>query len=165
MKLKNRGILIMEELRKRFPKICNCPHHNDIDRDLKSGKTPYYIANWLEKTECKISDTTIRRYQKYCFDNGILTLESTIRSPSENEEHLLTKLEKKAQKAIDNLDMDNLSDNVKVQFILGAYKILYGSKHQVDMAGDLRTESATVHDIDGDTLKVLSDAIQRRNNH
>lgn len=155
----------MEELCKRFPKICNCPYHNDIDRDLESGKTPYYIANWLKKTECKISDSTIRRYQKYCFDNGILIPTSEINSPSENEEHLLTKLEKKAQKAIDNLDMDNLSDNVKVQFILGAYKILYGSKHKVDMNGDLRTESATVHEIDEDTLNVISDAISRRNNN
>ena len=154
----------MEELCKRFPKICNCPHHKEIDHDLESGKTPYYIANWLEKTDCKISDTTIRRYQKYCFDNGILELKSSIHSPSKNEEDLLTKLEVKAQKAIDNLDLENLSNNVKVQFILGAYKILYGSKHQLDMTGEFRNETAAIHDIDEDTLKVISDAIQRRNN-
>ena len=37
--------------------------------------------------------------------------------------------------------MDKLSDNVKVQFILGAYKILYGTKYQVDMKAEANIKS------------------------
>ena len=151
----------MEDICKKFPKICNCPYKDDIDKDLQKGKTAYYISKWLKDTECPISYDTIRKYQKYLIEHGGIKQEK--QSPSNNEDTLLTKLEQKAQKAINNLDMDGLSDNVKVQFILGAYKILYGNKHQVNMAADINhTKTAQVH-IDENTLGVLSDAITRRN--
>lgn len=153
----------MEDICKKFPKICNCPYKGDIDKDLKNNKSPYYVAKWLKDTECPISESTIRAYQKYLINIGEIVIEQKQGSPSHTEEHLLTKLEKKTQQAINNLDLDNISDNVKVQFILGAYKILYGNKHQIDMTGDLRSENVTSHNIDDSTLKVLSDAIQRRN--
>jgi len=121
----------MEDLCKKFPKICECPYKDDIDNDLKNHKSPYYIAKWLSKTDCKISHSTINRYKKYLIERDGIPQET--KSPSHNENDLLTKLEEKTQKAINNLDMDNLSDNVKVQFILGAYKILYGNKYTVDM--------------------------------
>ena len=76
---------------------------------------------------------------------------------------MLILLQKKAKKAITNLDMDNLSDNVKVQFILGAYKILYGNKHQVNMAAEVTSTNDTLHEFDEETLTVISDAISRRN--
>lgn len=138
----------MEELCNRFPKICNCPYHNDIDHDLENGRTPYYIANWLQKTECRISDTTIRRYQKYCFDNGILELKTTIQAPSKREENLLTKLEKKALAALESLDMENVSDNVKVQLILGACKLIYGNKHFIDANVDSKVTMNNLFDDD-----------------
>ena len=37
--------------------------------------------------------------------------------------------------------------------------------HQVDMNADLRSETVTSHNIDDSTLKVISDAIQRRNHN
>lgn len=161
--IKNKGDVHMDDICKKFPKICNCPYKEDIDKDLQNGKTPYYIAKWLKDTECPISHETIRRYQKYLLNNGGLVQEQG--SPSEAEEDLLTELQKKAKKAINNLDMDNLSDNVKVQFILGAYKILYGNKHQVNMAAEVTNTNDTIHNFDEDTLSVISDAISRRNNN
>ena len=120
----------MNELCKKFPKICNCPHKDDIDNDLKKGKTPYYIAKWLKQTECPISEDTIRRYQRYLLEHDGIPQEQS--SPSHHEDDLLTKLEKKATAALESLDMDKVNDNVKVQLILGACKLIYGNKYNVD---------------------------------
>lgn len=122
----------MENICEKFPKICNCPYKNDIDKDLENHKTPYYIAKWLKNTECSISEGTIRKYQKYLIETGGLTTKQKTGSPSHAEDNLLTKLEKKATAALESLDMDNVSDNVKVQLILGACKLIYGNKYNVD---------------------------------
>ena len=151
----------MEDICKKFPKICNCPYKEDIDKDLQKGKTAYYISKWLKKTECPISYDTIRKYQKYLLEHDMIQQEHE--SPSDNEDDLLTELEKKAKKAIENLDMDQLSDNVKVQFILGAYKILYGNKHQVNMAADVTNTSNNTHNFNDEILGVIGNAITRRN--
>ena len=120
----------MEELCKKCPKICNCPYKEDIDQDLRKGKTPYYISQWLKKTECSISDNTIRRYQKYLIEHDAIPQESE--SPSHTEDNLLTKLEKVSTIALESLDMTKVSDNVKVQLILGACKLIYGNKHLIN---------------------------------
>ena len=134
----------MEEICKKFPKICNCPYKEDIDKDLRKGKTPYYISQWLKKTECSISDNTIRRYQKYLIEHNAIPQESE--SPSHAEDNLLTKLEKKATAALESLDMENISDNVKVQLILGACKLIYGNKHLVDANVDSRVTMESLFD-------------------
>jgi hypothetical protein len=119
----------MEDICKRFPKICNCTYKDDIDNDLQKGKTAYYISKWLKETDCPISYDTIRKYQKYLIEIGEINTEQKQASPSHAEDNLLTKLEAKATKALESLDMDNVSDNVKVQLILGAAKLIYGNKH------------------------------------
>ena len=128
----------MEDICKKFPKICNCPYKEDIDKDLQKGKTPYYIANWLKDTECRISDSTIRRYQRYLLEHGELKQEQE--SPSDKEDELLTLLEKKTSKALQNLELESANPNVQVQFILGALKLLIGTKSQVDINADVRSE-------------------------
>lgn len=119
----------MEDICKKFPKICNCSYKNDIDKDLKNNKSPYYVAKWLKNTDCSISESTLRKYQKYLIEIGEINTEQKQASPSHAEDNLLTKLEAKATKALESLDMDNVSDNVKVQLILGAAKLIYGNKH------------------------------------
>ena len=136
----------MEDICKKFPKICNCPYKEDIDNDLKKGKTPYYVANWLKKTECKISDTTIRRYQKYLIEHD--EIQQQQESPSHAEDDLLTKLEKKAAAALESLDMEQVSDNVKVQLILGACKLIYGNKYNLDANVDSRVTMNSLFDDD-----------------
>ena len=128
----------MEDICRKFPKICNCPYKDDIDKDLQKGKTPYYIANWLKDTECRISDSTIRRYQRYLLEHGELKQEQE--SPSDNEDELLTLLQKKTSKALQNLELESANPNVQVQFILGALKLLVGTKSQVDINADVRSE-------------------------
>lgn len=122
----------MEELCEKFPKICNCPYKEDIDKDLKNNKSPYYIAKWLKDTECPISEGTIRKYQKYLIEIGEITIEQKQGSPSHHEDDLLTELEKKALAALESLDLEKVSDNVKVQLILGTCKLIYGNKYNVE---------------------------------
>ena len=136
----------MEDICKKFPKICNCPYKDDIDNDLKKGKTPYYIAKWLKDTECPISHETIRRYQKYLLEHDEIQQETV--SPSNDEDNLLTQLEKKAKDALESLDMNNVSDNVKVQLILGACKLIYGNKYLVNADVDSRVKIENLFDDD-----------------
>ena len=138
----------MEDICKKFPKICNCPYKEDIDRDLKNGKSPYYIAKWLKDTECAISESTIRKYQKYLVEIGEITFEQKQGSPSHAEDNLLTKVEKIASLAADSIDMDKLSDNVKVQLILGAAKLIYGNKHLINGNLDSRVTLDKLFDDD-----------------
>ena len=136
----------MEDICKRFPKICNCPYKEEIDNDLKNNKSPYYVAKWLKNTECSISEGTIRKYQKYLIEIGEITTEQKTASPSHKEDNLLTKLETKATQALESLDMENISDNVKVQLILGACKLIYGNKHLVDANVDSRVTMESLFD-------------------
>ena len=130
-----------EDICRKFPKICNCPYKEDIDKDLRKGKTPYYISQWLRKTECHISDTTIRRYQKYLHQTGGIPQQT--KSPSQHEEDLLTLLEKKTNKALKNLELESANPNVQVQFILGALKLLVGTRQQLDINADVTSEVTT----------------------
>jgi len=130
----------MEDLCKKFPKICNCPYKEDIDKDLQKGKTAYYIAKWLAETECPISYDTVRKYQKYLIETGEIKTEQKQASPSHAEDELLTLLEQKTSKALQNLELESANPNVQVQFILGALKLLVGTKQQVDINADVRTE-------------------------
>lgn len=153
----------MEELCKKFPKICNCPYKEDIDNDLKKGKTAYYINKWLKDTDCPISYDTIRKYQKYLIEHGEITQEQRHASPTEDEEELLTQLQKKAKAALTSLDMDNLNDNVKVQLILGACKLIYGNKHYV--AADVTNDNTHSYNFDNEILGVIGNALERRNHN
>lgn len=130
----------MEDICKKFPKICNCPYKDDIDQDLKKGKTAYYISKWLKDTDCPISYDTIHKYRKYLLEIGEITFEEKQGSPSETEEELMTLLEKKTSKALRNLELESANPNVQVQFILGALKLLIGTKQQIDVNADVRTE-------------------------
>ena len=136
----------MEDICKKFPKICNCPYKDDIDRDLKNNKSPYYVAKWLKNTECPISESTVRAYQKYLISIGEIEIKQKQASPSHAEDNLLTKLEKKATLALESLDMDNVSDNVKVQLILGACKLIYGNKHLIDANVDSKVTMNNLFD-------------------
>ena len=133
----------MEEICKKFPKICKCSYKEDIDKDLTKGKSPYYIAKWLKNTDCPITETTIRKYQKYLIEQGAITREPKQASPSQHEEDLLTLLEKKTNKALKNLELESANPNVQVQFILGALKLLVGTRQQLDINADVTSEVTT----------------------
>jgi hypothetical protein len=133
----------MEDICKKFPKICNCPYKDDIDRDLKNNKSPYYVAKWLKNTECPISESTVRAYQKYLISIGEIEIKQKQASPSQHEDDLLTLLEKKTNKALKNLELESANPNVQVQFILGALKLLVGTRQQLDINADVTSEVTT----------------------
>lgn len=52
-------------------------------------------------------------------------------------------MEKKTVKAIKNLDIESANPNVQVQFILGALKLLVGTKSQVEVNADVNSQLTT----------------------
>ena len=126
----------MEDLCKKFPKICNCQYKDKIDADLENGKSPYYIANWLKDTDCSISDTTIRKYQNYLKQKGELNPRKLIT----DDDGLDDKLNKLLDYALDNVKFDEMNPNVQVQWILGLLKIIRGDKHNLAMDANIKAE-------------------------
>ena len=59
--------------------------------------------------------------------------------------------------------MDNLNDNVKVQLILGACKLIYGNKHYV--AADVTNDNTHSYNFDNEILGVIGNALERRNHN
>lgn len=152
----------MDDLCKKFPRVCNCPYKEDIDNHFKNGKTAYYVCQWLKKTDYTISYSALKKYYDYLKENGEInpSFETTLDN-EEIDEILLKKL----QYAANNVDFDNMNPNVQVQWVLGLYKILFGDKHHVNMAADITSNNDTTHKFNEETLNVIRDAISRRNNN
>lgn len=127
----------MEELCNKFPKICNCPYKDRIDKDLRNGKTPNYISKWLKETECPISAPTIRKYQNYLKQQGEIKPPKPIINI--DNECLDDKIEKLLHYGMDNIKFDEMNPNVQVQWLLGLLKIVKGDKHNVAMDANLKT--------------------------
>ena len=147
----------MDELCNKFPKVCKCPYKEEIDNHFKNGKTAYYVCKLLKKTEYPISYNTLKKYHDYFKEhNEIRTFQTTLDN-EEIDEILLKKL----RYAVNNVDFDNMSPNVQVQWVLGLHKILFGDKHQVQMSADVN--NTTKHEFNEEVLGVISNAISRRN--
>lgn len=132
----------MEDLSKKFPRVYNCPYKKDIDNDLKNHKSAYSISKWLEDTEYPISPGTINTYKKHLIEIGEITVENKKRpKPSLNKEKAFEQLEDKLFVALDKIDLAKASNNVLVQFILGAYKLLYGEKYSVEIEDEREQEN------------------------
>ena len=119
---------IQEEICKKFPKICNCPYKEDIDKKLQHGETPYAISKWLNQVECPISYKTISRYKKYLVDHSLFEeapRKPKIKPKGNHKQEIFDLLEEKLLTTLTAFNPENASDNVKVQLILGAIKLLY----------------------------------------
>jgi len=147
------GGCFIEELCRKFPKICNCPYKEDIDKDLKEGRSPYYIAKWLKETECSISETTIRTYKKYLIQRGMLDTKVTPKPKPQtnNKEAIFEKAESLLGECLDSINFEQMSDNVKVQFALGMMKILYPQD------GIVESEEIEITDEDVEWINNVSD--------
>jgi hypothetical protein len=129
----------MDELCKRFPRVCNCPYKEDIDNDFKNGKTAYYVCQWLKKTEYSISYSALKKYYDYLVETGEIDKTVTPQPKPElkGKEAAFQKGEKLLLQCLDSIDFDGMSDNVKVQFALGMMKILYPADTGVPDAQDV----------------------------
>lgn len=142
MKLIYGGGISMIDIANKFPKIYNCSYKKDIDNDLKNHKSPYSISKWLDDVGEPISDSTIRRYQKCLIEIGEITAEDKKRpKPSLNKEKAFEQLEDKLFIALDKIELAKASNNVLVQFILGAYKLLYGEKYSIEIEDEREQEN------------------------
>jgi hypothetical protein len=127
----------MDELCNKFPRVCNCPYKERIDKELKEGKTVYYVCQWLKKTEYTISYNTLKRYYDYLKENGEIKPIAPITGENNCLDEKLTKL---LDYALDNVKFDEMNPNVQVQWILGLLKIIRGDKHNLEMDANIKAE-------------------------
>lgn len=144
MKQKTGGISNMEELCNKFPRVCNCPYKEKIDDYFNNGKSAYFICKWLKKTDYPISYNTLKKYYDYLKDNDKIKPPETSVDNEEVDEILLKKL----RYAANNVDFDNMSPNVQVQWVLGLYKILFGDKRIVNADINSKITMDTLFDDD-----------------
>lgn len=143
----------MEDLCKKFPRVCNCPYKKDIDNDFKNGKTAYYVCQWLAKTEYSISYSALKKYYDYLVSIGeINTLVKPKPKPqTNNKEAIFEKAESLLGDCLDSINFEQMSDNVKVQFALGMMKILYPQD------GIVESEEIEITDEDVEWINNVSD--------
>lgn len=126
----------MEDLCKKFPRVCNCPYKDRIDNDFKNGKTAYYVCQWLKDTDYTISYSALKKYYDYLKQQGEIKPPKPIINI--DNECLDDKIEKLLHYGMDNIKFDEMNPNVQVQWLLGLLKIVKGDKHNVAMDANLK---------------------------
>lgn len=120
----------MEDICKKFPKICESPYKEYIDKDLENNKPPAYIEEQIRKyaktkDEC-ISRETIRRYKNYMVTHTEITQHTskeTKQSTYELEEELIKKIHQRSGEILLEI-LPTLSGGNVVQLFLGTGKLL-----------------------------------------
>jgi len=153
---------ILKIIKEKFPIVCKNPYNKEIISCLKKGHSAYSINKWLCEREAPISTSRLTDLKNFLLEQNLISENPPNEYDKFTDTELFSEFEKQLMKAIISLDVDNLNDNVKVQWILGALKFKYGNKLQIDM--DARTENKNTHEMNDDVLKVLSNALERRNN-
>ena len=120
----------MEDICKKFPKICESPYKKYIDKDLETNKSPAYIEEQIRKyaktkDEC-ISSETIRRYKNY-----LTTYTEPSSKPPKETNQLTYELQEDLVKQIHQRSgeilleiLPTLSGGNVVQLFLGTGKLL-----------------------------------------
>lgn len=120
------------ELKKKFPIVYSCPYKEDILECFKKGHSAYSVDKWLNKKEKIISKSRLSDLKKWLDSINYITPKTKDPdiTPTKNEVDsvLITKMFKAAK----SLNFEKMSDNVKVQFILGVYKVVFGNKYMID---------------------------------
>jgi hypothetical protein len=136
------------DLKEKFPIVYSCPYKEDILNCFRQGHSAYSVDKWLNKKEKIISKTRLNDLKKWLDSIGYV-------EPKEKDEDIVPE-----KKEIDNLllkqlwecaktlDFEKMSDNVKVQFILGGYKAIFGSNIDVNANVDSKVTMSNLFDDD-----------------
>lgn len=139
---------IEQELKEKFPIVYSCPYKEDILECFRKGHSAYSVNKWLNKKDKIISRSRLNDLKKWLDSIGYVEQpkkdEDIIPDKKEIDELLL----KKIVLCATTLDFEKMSDNVKVQFILGGYKALFGTNVDLNANVDSRVTMNSLFDDD-----------------
>jgi len=152
----------MEDICKKFPKICESPHKKYIDKDLENNKSPQYIEEQIKKyaktkNEC-ISRETIRRYKNYLISHREKTspkLNETNQTTYELEDDLIKQIHQRSGEILLEI-LPTLSGGNVVQLFLGTGKLIQNMEIATineENLSDLASE---------ETILIINDRAKRR---
>ena len=139
---------IEQQLKEKFPKVYSCQYKDEILNCFRQGHSAYSVDKWLNKKERIISRSRLNDLKKWLDSIGY------VEPPKKDEDIIPDKKEidnlllKKILLCAKTIDFEKMSDNVKVQFILGGYKALFGSNVDLNANVDSRVTMNSLFDDD-----------------
>lgn len=115
------------ELKEKFPIVYSCPYKEDILNCFRQGHSAYSVDKWLNKKEKIISKTRLNDLKKWLDSIGYIEPKAKDEDIAPEKKEIDNLLLKQLWECAKTLDFEKMSDNVKVQFILGGYKAIFGS--------------------------------------
>ena len=151
---------IEQELKEKFPIVYSCPYKDDILECFRKGHSAYSVNKWLNKKEKIISKSRLNDLKKWLDSIGYVKPPEKDEDITPDKKEIDDLLLKKLLLCAKTLDFEKMSDNVKVQFILGGYKALFGSN--VDLNANVDTR-VTMRDLFDDDL--IDEILEERDDH
>lgn len=139
---------IDKELKEKFPIVYTCPYKEDILNCFKKGHSAYSVNKWLNKKEKIISRSRLNDLKKWLDSIGYVEPPQKDEDITPDKKEIDNILLKKILLCAKDLDFEKMSDNVKVQFILGGYKALFGSNIDFNANVDSRVTLDKLFDDD-----------------
>lgn len=143
------------QLKEKFPIVHSCPYKKDILNCFKQGHTAYSVDKWLNKKERIISRSRLNDLKKWLDSIGYVEPpqkdEDIVPDKKEIDKLLINKILLCAK----SLDFEKMSDNVKVQFILGGYKAVFGNN--IDLNANVDSKVTLDKLFDDDLINEILD--------
>ena len=139
---------IEQQLKEKFPIVYSCPYKDDILNCFKQGHSAYSVDKWLNKKEKIISRSRLNDLKKWLDSIGYVEPPEKDEDIAPDKKVIDDLLLKKLLLCAKTLDFEKMSDNVKVQFILGGYKALFGSNVDLNANVDSRVTMNSLFDDD-----------------
>ena len=134
------------ELKEKFPIVYSCPYKEDILNCFRHGHSAYSVDKWLNKKEKIISRSRLNDLKKWLDSIGYVEDQEKDEDIVPEKKEIDNLILKQLLQCAKTLDFEKMSDNVKVQFILGGYKALFGSNVDLNANVDSRVTMETLFD-------------------
>ena len=139
---------IDQELKEKFPIVYSCQYKDEILECFRKGHSAYSVDKWLNKKGKVISKSRLHDLKKWLDSIGYVERPKKDDDITPDKKEIDDLLLKKIVLCAKTIDFEKMSDNVKVQFILGGYKSLFGSNVDLNANVDSRVTMRSLFDDD-----------------